>query len=267
MTNEKPEFKKCKHCKTEIPFNAKICPQYRKKQKSGITKWIIVAIVVIAIIGVAGCQKGTTNKDLDSAKTETSTKPTEVTTAATNISETDGEDNTEVTTAATSLSETDSKDNAEDKSVPNEYKSALNKAASYSDTMHMSKAGIYDQLTSEYGEKFSSEAAQYAIDNMEADWNANALEKAKDYSTTMYMSKKGVYDQLISDYGEKFTEEEAQYAADNVEADWQANALEKAKSYQDSMDMSPEAIRDQLTSEYGEQFTVEEADYAIANLN
>lgn len=150
--------------------------------------------------------------------------------------------------------------------IPTEYKSALNKAYSYSDIMHMSKAGIYDQLTSEYGEKFSAEAAQYAIDNMEADWNANALAKAKEYSDTMHMSKLGVYDQLISEYGEKFTPEEAQYAIDNVVADWNANALEKAKSYQE-MDMSPSAIHDQLTSEYGERFTKEEADYAIENLN
>ncbi len=32
--------------------------------------------------------------------------------------------------------------------------------------MHMSKAGIYDQLTSEYGEGFEADAAQYAIDNL-----------------------------------------------------------------------------------------------------
>lgn len=69
----------------------------------------------------------------------------------------------------------------------------------------MSKAGIYDQLTSEYGEKFTAEAAQYAIDNLQADWNKNALEKAKLYADTMNMSKAGVYDQLISEYGEKFT--------------------------------------------------------------
>lgn len=149
--------------------------------------------------------------------------------------------------------------------IPTEYKSALNKAYSYSDMMHMSKAGIYDQLTSEYGEKFSAEAAQYAIDNMDADWNANALAKAKEYSDTMHMSKLGVYDQLISEYGEKFAPEEAQYAIDNVVADWNANALAKAKSYQE-MDMSPSAIHDQLTSEYGERFTKEEADYAIENL-
>lgn len=101
--------------------------------------------------------------------------------------------------------------------VPTEHKSALKKAKIYSDTMSMSKAGLYDQLTSEYGEKFSEEAAQYAIDNIEADWNENALKKAKTYQETMAMSPSAIYDQLISDYGEKFTEEEAQYAIDNLD--------------------------------------------------
>lgn len=81
----------------------------------------------------------------------------------------------------------------------------------------MSKAGVYDQLTSEYGEKFPAEAAQYAIDNMEADWKQNTLKKAESYQETMSMSKSAIYDQLISEYGEKFTEEEAQYAIDNLE--------------------------------------------------
>ena len=43
---------------------------------------------------------------------------------------------------------------------------ALETAKTYSDTMSMSKAGLYDQLTSEYGEKFTAEEAQYAIDNL-----------------------------------------------------------------------------------------------------
>lgn len=98
-----------------------------------------------------------------------------------------------------------------------EEKNALKKAESYSNTMHMSKKGIYDQLVSEYGEQFSAEAAQYAIDNMKADWNANALAKAKSYQSTMSMSKNAIYDQLISEYGEQFTKEEAQYAIDNLE--------------------------------------------------
>lgn len=175
-------------------------------------------------------------------------------------------DGTKFINSGSSDTATSTETTARDDSIPKEYLSALNKAESYSNTMHMSKASLYNQLTSEYGEKFSAEAAQYAIDNVEADWKANALEKAKDYSSTMHMSKAGVYKQLTSEYGEQFTEEEAQYAIDNVEADWKANALEKAKSYQETNNMSPEAIRDQLTSEYGEQFTAEEADYAVSNL-
>lgn len=83
--------------------------------------------------------------------------------------------------------------------------------------MHMSKKGIYDQLTSEYGENFPADAAQYAIDNIKADWNANALETAKTYYKDMSMSKNAVYDQLISEYGEQFTESEAQYAIDHLD--------------------------------------------------
>lgn len=82
--------------------------------------------------------------------------------------------------------------------------------------MHVSKQGIYDQLTSEYGEKFPADAAQYAIDNVEADWNANALEKAKLYQDQGSMSKSAIHDQLTSQYGEQFTESEADYAIANL---------------------------------------------------
>lgn len=82
--------------------------------------------------------------------------------------------------------------------------------------MHMSKAAIYDQLTSEYGEQFSKEAAQYAIDNLKADYKKNALEKAKEYQDEMDMSPAAIKDQLVSDYGEKFTQEEADYAIEHL---------------------------------------------------
>ena len=105
---------------------------------------------------------------------------------------------------------------AKEPSVPTEYKSALAKATSYSDTMHMSKQGVYDQLVSEYGEKFTAEAAQYAIDNVKADWNANALAKAKEYQDQMHMSPAAIRDQLTSTYGEKFTQAEADYALQHL---------------------------------------------------
>lgn len=102
-------------------------------------------------------------------------------------------------------------------SVPREFKAALKKAELYAETMSMSKAGIYDQLTSEYGENFPAEAAEYAIDNIEFDWKEIALKKAEMYAESMSMSDAAIYDQLISEYGEKFTKEEAQYAIDNLE--------------------------------------------------
>lgn len=104
-----------------------------------------------------------------------------------------------------------------EESVPREHKAALEKAKLYAETMHMSKAGVYDQLTSEYGENFPKEAAQYAIDNIDFNWKESALKKAQTYAETMNMSNSAIYDQLISEYGEKFTKEEAQYAIDNLE--------------------------------------------------
>lgn len=96
-----------------------------------------------------------------------------------------------------------------------EEKNALKKAETYSNSLHMSKQGIYNQLTSS-AEGFTKEAAQYAIDNIEADWNKNALEKAKTYQTSMSMSSKAIYNQLISS-AEGFTKSEAQYAIDHLE--------------------------------------------------
>ncbi|WP_236586910.1 Ltp family lipoprotein [Brevibacterium casei] len=101
--------------------------------------------------------------------------------------------------------------------VPTEYSSALDKATSYSDMMYMSKAGIYDQLTSEYGEGFSAEAAQYAVDNVVADWNQNALEKARSYRDQMSMSPKKIHEQLTSEYGEQFTQAQADYAIEHLD--------------------------------------------------
>lgn len=105
----------------------------------------------------------------------------------------------------------------DDADVSQEYKNALAKAESYNELLHMSRQGLYDQLTSEYGEGFSADAAQYAVDHVNADWKENALIKAKEYYTGMSMSKSAVYDQLVSEYGEQFTEEEAQYAIDHLD--------------------------------------------------
>ena len=106
-----------------------------------------------------------------------------------------------------------SEDKAED-NVPTEYKNALKTAKSYDKTTHMSKQGLYDQLTSEF-EQFTPEAAQYAVDNVDANWKENALKTAKSYQEYGDMSTSAIYDQLTCEF-EQFTPEEAQYAIDNL---------------------------------------------------
>ena len=73
-----------------------------------------------------------------------------------------------------------------------------------------------NNLFSENGEKFTADEAQYAIDNLKANFNENALAKAKTYQESMSMSPEAIKDQLTSQYGEKFTQEEADYAIANL---------------------------------------------------
>lgn len=77
MAKEKPTTKICKYCKTEIPYDAKICPQCRKKVKGGVVKWIIIAIVAIIIISaIAG--GGSDKKDNETKKVGTVADTTNV---------------------------------------------------------------------------------------------------------------------------------------------------------------------------------------------
>lgn len=102
-------------------------------------------------------------------------------------------------------------------SVPREYKNALKSAENYISFAPFSRQGLYDQLTSEYGDKYPEEAAQYAIDNIQVDYKEQALKAANNYLDMMPMSDEELKDQLMSEYGDKYTEEEAQYAIDNLE--------------------------------------------------
>lgn len=154
-------------------------------------RWTVVIVVFVVLIFIAGAQGESEDK---SASTQTNSTP-----------------------AATETKTEEAKPAEEQKpAVPVEYTSALTQATSYANRMHMSKQGVYDQLISEYGGKFSPEAAQYAIDNVKVDWNAQALAKAKSYQSQQSMSPAAIHDQLTSEYGEKFTAAEADYAIANL---------------------------------------------------
>lgn len=73
-------IKLCKHCKTEMPAEAKICPNCKKKQ-SGIGKWIVIALVIIAIGGSASTSgKGTdqSGNNLQKSDNSSSSKNTNI---------------------------------------------------------------------------------------------------------------------------------------------------------------------------------------------
>jgi len=92
---------------------------------------------------------------------------------------------------------------------------AYESAQSYLDYTAFSRAGLLGQLTSEYGEGFPPEDAEFAIARLEAeggvDWNAEAAESAASYLEYSSFSRQGLLDQLTSQYGEQFTQEQAEY--------------------------------------------------------
>lgn len=166
--------------------------------------WVIVVIVLLAVGGGAGSGQGGSSSSQSGSASVSQEQPSL-------DAESDG--------ASSDAPQTDDEAALEEQkieSVPTEYSNALRQAETYSSVMHMSKKGIYDQLTSEYGGQFSAEAAQYAVDNVKADWNANALAKARSYQDTLAMSPAAIHDQLTSEYGEQFTQEEADYAIANL---------------------------------------------------
>lgn len=100
--------------------------------------------------------------------------------------------------------------------LPREYKNALKEAQNYVDIMDFSEKELFDQLTSEYGGQYGEEAAQYAVTNVDVDYNQEALDAAMSYQELMPMSDQALIDQLTSEYGSQFTQEQAKYAIDNL---------------------------------------------------
>lgn len=95
-------------------------------------------------------------------------------------------------------------------SISREYQNALGSAESYLSYTAFSKEGLYEQLIFD---KYSDEAARYAVDNVSTDWKENAVKAAESYLSYSTFSKQELYEQLIF---EKYTDEEAQYAVDKV---------------------------------------------------
>lgn len=97
---------------------------------------------------------------------------------------------------------------------------AVKSGQDYLEYSAFSRAGLVQQLSSEYGEGFPPEDAEFAVAYLEqnglVDWNAEAAESAKDYLEYSSFSRDGLYEQLTSQYGEGFTPDQANYALGQV---------------------------------------------------
>jgi hypothetical protein len=98
--------------------------------------------------------------------------------------------------------------------------SAIRSAESYLSFKGFSRAGLIRQLTSEYGEGFAPEDAEFAVATLEGqgkvDWNQEAVQSAESYLSFKGFSRDGLYQQLTSEYGEQFTGDQANFALDAV---------------------------------------------------
>ncbi|MDN6268730.1 MAG: Ltp family lipoprotein [Tetragenococcus koreensis] len=199
-----------------------------KKSPSKGKRNLSIVVLIVSALGVSLFSEDDPEENLATASSTQETSEVESTQSSETNEESTEESEEEPTKktqesskiveeTSESVEESSESDEPEEENdVPREYQSALNKAKTYVDMMNMSEQGLYDQLTSEAGEQFPEDAAQYAIENVETDYNENALKKAENYQDTMDMSVDGIYDQLVSEAGENFTPEQAQYAVDNL---------------------------------------------------
>lgn len=188
-------FVHCKFCGTEIASNAKTCPKCGGPRKPHTVLYVLCTIIGIIVMSSA-----------IGIVWESRVNQTQIPSQ----SDFQGPD-------IQYDSQSEELEVPDEPEVPQEYLNALEQAKFYGGDSHMSKMGIFDQLTSEYGGQFPIEAAQYAIDNLDVDYNENALKTAKFYYEEMNMSKEDVRNQLTSAYGSRFTQEEADYAIEHLD--------------------------------------------------
>ena len=123
--------------------------------------WLLIGLLLIAGGVIGGLQANSSSTSSSTPATSQSPEPTE---SAITV---ETEPPTPPSEAPQPTVEPPESTPEPASNVPAEYQSALDSAKSYSDIFHMSKAGLFDQLTSEYGDGFSAEAAQYAVDNLD----------------------------------------------------------------------------------------------------
>jgi Host cell surface-exposed lipoprotein len=79
-----------------------------------------------------------------------------------------------------------------------------------------SQESLIKQLTSSYGSGFAQADAQFAVNYLNPNWDAQAVEAAQGYMQMGGFSASSLTQQLTSDYGDGFTQAQAEYAVAKV---------------------------------------------------
>jgi hypothetical protein len=145
---------------------------------------------------------------------------------------------------------------------------AVDAAESYlSEGQGFSDQGLLQQLTSSAGNGFSDSDAEFAINDLNPNWDAQAVDAANGYlSEGQGFSDQGLLQQLTSSAGDGFCEAQAEYAISSLHPDWDAQAVDAAKGYMQMGGFSQASLIQQLTSSAGSGFTQAQAQYAASQV-
>jgi hypothetical protein len=100
---------------------------------------------------------------------------------------------------------------------PNWDQQAVDAAKGYlSMGQGFSEQGLLQQLTSSAGGGFTQAQAEYAINYLRPDWDAQAVDAAKGYLQLGGFSRASLLQQLTSSAGSGFTQAQAEYAVNQT---------------------------------------------------
>lgn len=176
---------------------------YQQNKKTAwivtVVVWVLNAVVSIIMFVTGALAFGSAVEESAAAQERSTTTVTEA--PASNPTPTQAEEYVPFVSDAPTL----------DPSVPQEYREVMQSAQGYL-YMNKSKAEMIDFLTFT---GYTSEQAQYAVDNLDVDFKEKALLKAQEYKE-WGDSPEEIHQMLVSEYGERFTPEEADYAIANL---------------------------------------------------
>ncbi len=95
---------------------------------------------------------------------------------------------------------------------------AVKSAQQYLSIQGFSRAGLIQQLSSDYGDGYNIDDATVAVDSLNIDWNKQAAISAEQYLRIQSFSCKGLINQLSSSAGNDYTESQANYGAHQTSA-------------------------------------------------